>query len=298
LRGHDRSVLAVEFTPDGKTLLSSSRDHTIKIWDVASGELKRTLTEHTADVYCVRFSHDGKLLASGSTDTRIILWDASTFTPIRVLEGHTAAVRDVAFSPDDKTLASAAEDKTFRLWDVASGKEKVRRDHTGQVKWVLYYPDGKTIATAGTDGTLRLWDGETGEPKKVLKGHTAGLEFCALSPDAKQLFSGTGNKGEIVFWDAQSGEMLKMLPDAHGNEHGAEIDAGRYSPDGRWAVSGSKDRTIKFWDRRTFKLLHTISGNPGRIESMTFSPDGKTLVTGFGGTASTIKLWDLSVWQQ
>ena len=298
LPGHKGSVLCVAFTKDGKTLVSSSRDRTIKIWDVASGELKQTLTNHTADVYIVAFSNDGSMMASGSVDKSIILWDAATLKPIRTLEGHTAAVRDLAFSPDDKTLASGAEDKTFRLWDVATGALKVTRtEHTGGVKGVVYYPDGNTIATAATDGTLRLWDAHTGEPKKVLKGHTNGCEFCALSPNAKQLFSGTGNIGELIFWNAQTGEIEKVLPKAHGNDHGAEIDCGRYSPDGKWAVSGSKDRTDKFWNPKTFELLHTISDNPGRTESMTFSPDGKTLVTGFGGTDFTIKLWDLSTFK-
>lgn len=295
---HKGSVLWVAFTPDGKTLASSSRDDTIMVWDVAGGELKRTLTDHTADVYCVTFSHDGGTMASGSLDTRIILWDAQTFKPIRTLQGHTAAVREVAFSPDDTTLASAAEDKTFRLWDVTTGALKATRtEHTNNVKSALYYPDGHTIATASSDSTLRLWDAHTGEPKQVLKGHTNGVEFCALSPDGKQLFSGTGNIGEIIFWNARTGEIEKVLPKAHGNEHGSEVDCGRYSPDGRWAVSGSKDRTDKFWDPRTFELRHTISGNPGRTESMTFSPDGKTLATGFGGTDFTIRLWDLGVFK-
>ena len=83
---------------------------------------------------------------------------------------------------------------------------------------------------------------------------------------------------------------MRFLPEAHGNHFGAEIVCGSYSPDGKWAISGSKDRTIKCWDTKTFELLHTISGNPGRIESMCLSPDGKRLVVGFGGADSQIQL--------
>ena len=297
LEGHPRTVLSVNFIDEGKTLVSSSRDGTIKIWDIASGQLKRTLTNHTSGVYAVTFSHDRKLMASGSVDTTIILWDAAKFEPIRKLEGHKAAVRDLAFAPDDKTLASAGEDSTFRLWDVASGDLKVTRtDHTSQVKGVVYYPDGKTIATASSDKTLRLWNAETGEPQKVLKGHTNVVEFCAISPDGKQLLSGTGNIGEIIFWNALTGEAEKIIPDAHGNANGdAEVDCGRYSPDGKWAVSGSKDQTDKFWDPKTFKLLHTISGNPGRTECMAFSADGKQFAIGFAlDKQSYITIFDLS----
>jgi WD40 repeat protein len=299
LGAHKGSVLAVAFTDGDKTLVSSSRDSTIKIWDVASGELKRTLTNHTRDVYDVEFSHDGKLMATGSTDTTIILWDAKTFEPIRTLKGHTAAIREVAFSKDDKTLASVGEDSTFRLWDVATGQLKVTRtEHTKKVKSVCYYPDGKTIATVSHDLTLRLWTAD-GEPKLVLKGHKDVLEDADISPDGKQLFSGSGTDwGQLIFWDAQTGMILKDIDTAHGNEHGKEIDAVSYSPDGRWAVSGSKDRTIKFWDPKTFELLHTIAANPGRIESMGFSKDGKTLAIGYGGSDFSVRLFDVSVLQK
>jgi WD40 repeat protein len=295
LKGHAGSVLCVEFTHDGKTLISSSRDSTIKLWDVATGELKQTLTNHTRDVYCVVLSRDGRMMASGSTDTKIILWDATTFKPLRTLEGHTAAIREAEFSPDDKTLASVGEDSTFRLWDVATGALKVTRtEHTQKVKSVSYYPDGKTIATVSHDLTLRLWSAD-GEPKQVLKGHKDVLEDAAVSPDGKQLFSGSGTDwGQLIFWDSVTGAIQCDLPTAHGNEHGKEIDSVCYTPDGRFAVSGSKDRSIKFWDPKTFQLRYSISGNPGRIESMTFSPDGKTLAVGYGGTDFTIKLLDVS----
>ena len=147
LPGHDGSVVSVAFSRDGKTLVSGGRDDLIHVWDVATGELKKTLTNHRdtgktkGDIYSIAFSHDGKLMASGSMDTTIILWDARTFEAIRTLHGHTGAVRCVTFSPDDQSLASGAEDNTFRLWEVSSGKLKVTRtEHTGKAKGVVYFP--------------------------------------------------------------------------------------------------------------------------------------------------------------
>src|SRR2546423_9241317 len=87
LKGHQGSVLAVAFSPDGKVLASCSRDKTVKLWDAATGDLKRTLTDHTADVYDVTFSPKGNLLASASKDRTIKLWDAQTGKVIRTLEG-------------------------------------------------------------------------------------------------------------------------------------------------------------------------------------------------------------------
>jgi WD40 repeat protein len=292
---HAGSVLCVEFTHDNKTLISSSRDSTIKIWDLGTVQLTKTLNNHTRDVYTVVLSPDGSLMASGSSDTKIILWDAKTFTPIRTLEGHTAAIREAEFSPDGKTLASVGEDNTFRLWDVATGKEKAKRtEHTAKVKSVCYYPDGKTIATVSHDFTLRLWHAN-GEPKMVLWGHKDVLEDASVSPDGKQLFSGSGTDwGQLIFWDAVTGQIQCDYPAAHGNEHGKEIDAVCYTPDGKFAVSGSKDRSIKFWDPKTFLLKYSISNNPGRMESMAFSPDGKMMAVGYGGTNHTVHLFDVS----
>jgi WD40 repeat protein len=68
---------SVAFSPDGRLLASGSRDKTIKLWEVASGSLVRTLTGHTDSVFSVAFSPDGRLLASGSDDNTIRLWDIS-----------------------------------------------------------------------------------------------------------------------------------------------------------------------------------------------------------------------------
>ncbi len=114
---------SVAFAPDGKILASGSWDHTVKLWDMATGREIHTLSGHTSWVNSVAFAPDGKTLASGSLDYTAKLWDVATGKEIGTLSGHTASVFSVAFAPDGKTLASGSWDHTVKLWDLTIGRK-------------------------------------------------------------------------------------------------------------------------------------------------------------------------------
>ena len=126
LEGHTHYVLAVAFSPDGRTLASGSYDRTIRLWDVETEQHLQTLEGHTSNVLSVAFSPDESTLASGGEDNTFLLyddtvrlWDAKTGQYLQTLRGHTDGVTSVAFSRDGRTLASGSYDNTIQVWELA-----------------------------------------------------------------------------------------------------------------------------------------------------------------------------------
>ena len=152
-------VLAVAYSPDGKTLASSgSSDGTIQLWDVKSGKHIKTLKGHTEMVRTLAFLPDGKILVSGSDDDTIRMWDVATGRENRILSGHSNDVKSVTFSRDGKMLASGSKDASVRLWDAKTGRFlPTLRGHFWAIKAVAIAPDGKTVVSAD-DRNILLWD--------------------------------------------------------------------------------------------------------------------------------------------
>ena len=171
------SVTSVAFSPDGKILASGGWGGTIKLWDVESGALLKTLKSHSKPVSSVSFSPDGKILASGSGDKTIKLWDVKSGTLLKTLEGHFDSVSSVSFSPDGRILASGSGDDTIKLWDVESGALlKTLRGHSESVSSVSFSPDGRILASGSRDNTIKLWGGKLPLEMYNIRGEIVKLE--------------------------------------------------------------------------------------------------------------------------
>jgi RNA polymerase sigma factor (sigma-70 family) len=119
--GQSGPAWSLAFSPDGKTLASSSFDPMVKLWDPSSGGVLASLP--LAKGLWARglaFTRDGKTLAAGTVDGNIVLWEVASGRKIATLRGHDQHTFTVAISPYGKILASASKDGSVRLWDLVN----------------------------------------------------------------------------------------------------------------------------------------------------------------------------------
>jgi WD40 repeat protein len=285
-RGHSNCVTSAVYSPDGRKILSSSHDETIKEWDAGTGECVKTLTGHTSVVNSTVYSPDGEKILSASNDKTIKEWDAGTSQYMKTLAGHSGRVTSAVYSLYGEKILSASYDNTIKEWDTGTGEcVKTLSGHTSVVTSAVYSPDGKRILSASHDKTIKEWDVGSGECVKTLAGHTSIVTSVMYSPDGGKILSASYDK-TIKEWDVGTGECVKTL-----TGHTSVVKSAVYSPDGKKILSASDDNTIKEWDVGVGECVKTLSGHIGEVTSAEYSPDGKKIL--FTSWDNTIKEWDV-----
>ncbi|KAK0803971.1 hypothetical protein LTR91_008727 [Friedmanniomyces endolithicus] len=285
LEGHKRRLTSLAFSPDGKTLMSGSKDCAV-IWDVATGEEMQKY-EHETGVSDVAFSQDGNTLALYLGDS-IVLRDTATGEVTQKLIGHHGEVTAAVFSLDSKTLSSTSKDSTIRLWDVATGKEMQKQELAQPIEneSLVFSSDNRTIAY-GSGECVLIQEAATGVEKQKLVGHTSVITAVAFLLDGRTVVSGSWDM-TVRLWDIEIGkEKQKFI----GHTQSVLCVAG--SLDSRTIASGSVDRTVRLWDARTGIQKQSFTGHSDAIVAIAFSAGGKTIAS--GSWDMTVRLWDATM---
>jgi WD40 repeat protein len=155
---HSDTVLGLAFSPDRRHVASSAADKTIRLLDVSTGEVTRSLEGHTHHVLSVAWQDDGQTIASASADKSVKIWNIETGEQRRTISGFTKEITAVAFVQASNQIVTACADGQLRLWDTSNGKAIRTFNASGDFLFSLSVgPDGKKLLAGGQSGIIRIW---------------------------------------------------------------------------------------------------------------------------------------------
>jgi WD domain, G-beta repeat len=214
LRGHSLPSIRIAWSPDGRFLASSSKDSTVRIWDMTLGQCVRTL-EHEARIDGVAWSPDGQWLASGTYPSGdrigvLRIWAIATGRTI-VERDHGGQIYSLAWSAQGESLASGTREGELRLWNTRTWQSRQLLEGGGEPFFdMAWSPDGQTLATASTEKMIRLLQVGVIEGTWKLKGHSDAVNNVTFSPDGSLLASASQDN-TIRIWETGSRKELVTL---------------------------------------------------------------------------------------
>jgi WD40 repeat protein/serine/threonine protein kinase len=282
---HDHEVEHAAFSPDGRRIVTASKDHTARVWDASTGEAVTPPLRHGHIVLKAAFSPDGHRVVTASHDATARVWDARSGQPVSPALPHRSAVQDVSFSPDGRRVVTAGTDGVARVWDAATGQPRTPpMKHASWLHSVSFSRDGRHVVTASHDHTARVWDAATGQPTAPPLRHGAAVMSAAFSPDGRRVVTASEDHTARL-WDAATSQ-----PAGPPLEHGDRVFRAAFSPDGRYVSTCSYDTTARVWDAATGRAVTPPMPHRNSVRCATFSPDGRYLVT--ASYDHTARVWE------
>jgi WD40 repeat protein len=199
---HGDKNYSVTFSPDGKRLLTSSRDGIMKLWEVDTGRELHTLQGHAGRVYA-SFSPDGKSIISSGEDKTTRLWDSESGAPLWVLSDFRGWVTHVGFNQDGTKFVTSSRDKRIAIWETRTRKKLLNFQETKlpESNSAEFDPTGRLVVSSEIDGNARVWELESGRLLGVLAHGKLPLDITHFSRDGRHIL--TAGEGGALVWDAE-----------------------------------------------------------------------------------------------
>lgn len=300
IKGYRSRITALTFSPDNRTLVSSSWDDTLRFWDVDTGKEKKKIAGYGGFSWNVSLSADTQTLIRIRHGTGIIhQWNTNTGQHENTFIGHTKHMWDAVLSSDGSKLAChSILRRTIHLWDIKTGKLSKLKGPRKHISGIAFRRDGKVLASWGTLGKrrniIKHWDIEMEGIQRTLQlNYPDELSVLEDLYFDKELFAGIEKFDPNLFvWNLVTGDYnITDLGET-------EIGVGQFSPDGRvlaivFGGLTKSDKLIVLRDVETGEHIRTLTGHTGEVKCITFSPDSGTLASGGEFLDKTIRLWDI-----
>ena len=289
LSGHTDKISSLACSLDGTLLLSRSKDMIVKLWDVQTGGVIRTFG-HDDSTTSASISPDGTTIAFGTSDGAIRLWDVRTWECHSIEIHRGSAITFASFSPiDSRRLLSSSSDGTVCQWDADGHRIGAPCREAHRVDGLAYSLDGTRFISWGV-AAATVRDSESGVlVAKLDTSGQAGPGRCCLSPDGRFVACKADTIGHV--WD-----ITIPNPRLVGRfQHYDSITFLEFSPS---LISGSHDRTVKFWQTSGFLVDPKTTDQMDKlrvsttIKSVSLHPKDGIIVT--SDSSGVVKTWDLA----
>lgn len=320
-----RKTETIDFSADGKRILSVAANGSATEWDTANGQSIRTLQQSVTRVAMCVFSRDRTRFAIATSNGIVKVCDANSSDAICSVSLPAAA--SVSLNSNGTRMATVANQE-ISIWDVANSQKLFTlRGYSGTLNSIDFSPNGKRLATVSSDGSLKIWDTTREQESLMLRNRSQKDSGVASNPVTKQqvipgrqqpvtvfdaitgdetvlvrqsigkaqrsAFDSVGNRiassgdgTEIQVRDVANGQLIREL-----KGHTGSITAMVFSRDGKKLASSSLDKTVRIWDSTAGKIISIFRGHDSAVGSVAFSPDGAQ-VASVGTQEKMVRLWD------